>query len=165
MVLPQSVDSSCMRWGLKALALCFTIGGAYMTAAEQNPKTARWTTFPLAHPDARLLIGLDWRRIVESGLGPAMVRQVQLGGHPLLGFLDSIENLDRMLVSSPGSEDGGRAPLLVIGEGRFSLAKIRSMAKGDGAISRRYNDVELLVPPNAGALDLHFALLDAQTVL
>lgn len=136
-----------------------------MIAAEQNPRPARWTIFPLAHPDAKLLIGLDWRRIVDSPLGPAVLRQVQQGGHPLLGFLESIENLDRMLVSSPGSDDGGRSPLLVVGEGRFSLGKIRAQAKADGAVSKRYNDIELLVPPHAGNLDLHFALLDSQTVL
>ncbi|MBI4910192.1 MAG: hypothetical protein HY820_41625 [Acidobacteria bacterium] len=135
-----------------------------MTAAEQT-RPARWAIFPLAHPDAKLLIGLDWRRILESPLGPAVLRQVQQGVHPLLGFLESIENLDRMMVSSPGSDDGGKAPMLVVGEGRFALAKIRAMAKSDGAISKRYNDVELLVPPNAGTLDLHFALLDSQTIL
>jgi len=39
------------------------------------------------------------------------------------------------------------------------------MAKSDGALSRKYNDVELLVPPNATNADLHFALLDGQTIL
>lgn len=37
------------------------------------------------------------------------------------------------------------------------------MAKADGAVSRRFNDVELLVPPDATNADLHFALLDGQT--
>src|SRR5262249_47323969 len=151
-----------MGWGLPALML---LTAMELPAAEQAPGPARWTILGLAHPDAKLLVGLDWRRIVESPLGPAVQRQVRLGGHPLLGFLDSIENLDRMLVSSPGNEDGGRSPLLVVGEGRFSLPKIRAMAKADGAVSKRYNDVELLAPANAAPHDLHFALLDSQTIL
>lgn len=159
-----------MRWGLLPAAFILipvsvlSIGGIPMTAAEQA-RPGRWAIFSLAHPDAKLLVGLDWRRILESPLGPTVQKQVQQGVHPLLGFLDSIDNLDRMLVSSSGSDDGGKSPMLVVGEGRFLLPKIRAMAKADGAISKRYNDVELLVPPNAGTLDLHFALLDSQTIL
>ncbi|HUQ90152.1 MAG TPA: hypothetical protein VM120_00645 [Bryobacteraceae bacterium] len=133
-------------------------------AFSQAAKIAKWTILPLAHPDAKLLIGVDWRRIMDSALGPMVLKQIQKGGHPLLGFLESIENVDRLLVSSPGGGDG-RAPLLVVGEGRFALAKVRAMAKSDGAVSRKYNDVELLVSPDATNADLHFALLDAQTIL
>ena len=49
-------------------------------------------------------------------------------------------------------------------EGAFVLSKIRKMATADGAISRRYNNVELLVPPGATNDDLHFALLDGNAV-
>jgi hypothetical protein len=130
-------------------------------AARQG---ARWTIFPLAHPGARLLLGVDWRRALASPLGPVLLKQVRLGGHPLLGFLESIDNVDRILVSSEGIVEGARS-LLVVGEGRFQLPKVRAMAKADGAVSKRYNDVELLVPPGATNEDLHFALLDGQTIL
>lgn len=119
----------------------------------------------MAHPDARLLAGIDWRRIVNSPLGPIVIRQVRQGGHPLLAFLDSIDNIDRLLVSTPGNGPGGRKPLLVIADGKFALPKIRAMASADGAVARRYNDVELLVPANATNHDLHFALLNATTIL
>jgi hypothetical protein len=148
-----------MRWCLLALLMMLPL-----IAASQTARVAKWTILPLAHPEARLLIGLDWRRVQDSPLGPLVLQQVKKGGHPLLGFLDSIENIDKILVSSPGGETG-RSPLLVVGEGRFSLTKIRAMAKADGAVSRRYNDVELLVPPDATPFDLHFALLDGQTIL
>ncbi|MBV6433501.1 MAG: hypothetical protein IANPNBLG_03679 [Bryobacteraceae bacterium] len=148
-----------MRWCLFALLMMLPL-----IAASQSARVARWTILPLAHPDAKLLIGIDWRRVQDSPLGPLVLRQVGKGGHPLLGLLDSIENIDRILVSSPGGQTG-RSPLLVVGEGRFSLPRIRAMAKADGAVSRRYNDVELLVPPNATPFDLHFALLDGQTIL
>ncbi len=150
-----------MRLALVALLLMLLP----LIAVSQPVRTAKWTILPLAHPNAKLLLGLDWRRILESPLGPVVQEQVQKGGHALLGFLDSIDNVDRILVSSPGADDEGRAPLLVVGEGRFLLPKIREMAKSDGAVSRKYNDVELLVPPNATNTDLHFALLDGHTIL
>lgn len=150
-----------MRLALVALLLLLLP----LIAVSQPVRAAKWSILPLAHPDAKLLLGLDWRRILESPMGKVVEEQVGKGGHPLLGFLDSIENVDRILVSSPGADEEGRAPLLVIGEGRFALPRIREMAKADGAVSRKYNDVELLVPPNATNADLHFALLDGNTIL
>ncbi|MCS7024833.1 MAG: hypothetical protein NZV14_08525 [Bryobacteraceae bacterium] len=133
-------------------------GGKRSTSAQ-----APWSIFTLAHPHAQLLLGLDWRRALASPLGGILVKQVQLGGHPLLEFLASIENVDRILVSSEGVIDGSRS-LLVVGEGRFHLAKVRAMAQADGAIGKRYNDVEILVAPGATNEDLHFALLDTHTI-
>lgn len=150
-----------MRLALVALLLLLLP----LIAVSQPVRAAKWTILPLAHPDAKLLLGLDWRRILESPMGKVVQEQVSKGGHPLLGFLDSIENVDRILVSSPGADEDGRSPLLVIGEGRFLLPRIREMAKADGAVARKYNDVELLVPPNATNADLHFALLDGNTIL
>jgi hypothetical protein len=150
-----------MRWSVVAYIIMLLP----LIAVAQTARPSKWTLLPLAHPDAKLLLGIDWRRVKESPLGPIVLKQVQQGGHPLLGFLESIENVDRLLVSSSGSVNGAKAPLLVIGEGRFALPKIRAMAKADGAVSRKYNDVELLVPPNATNADLHFALVDGSTIL
>jgi hypothetical protein len=150
-----------MRWSVVAYIIMLLP----LIAVAQTARPSKWTLLPLAHPDAKLLLGIDWRRVKESPLGPAILKQVQQGGHPLLGFLESIENVDRLIVSSPGSAGAAKAPLLVIGEGRFALPKIRAMAKSDGAVSRKYNDVELLVPPNATNADLHFALVDGATIL
>src|SRR5215510_7964553 len=150
-----------MRWCI----VSFVLGFLPLIAFAQSRPAAKWTILPLAHPDAKLLLGIDWRRILESPLGPTILKQVQQGGHPLFGFLEAIDNVDRLLVSSPGTIEGRKRPLLVVGEGRFSLPKIRAMAAADGAVPRRYNDVELLVPPRATVDDLHFALLDGNTIL
>lgn len=134
-------------------------------AAMQTQRT-KWNIWHLVHPNTRLLIGLDWRQALQSPLGPMLRKQVSEGGHPLLSFLESIENVDRLLVSSPGvAEEGKKAPLLVVAQGRFELSKIRRMATADGAVSRRYNDVELLVPSGAANEDIHFALLDTTTIV
>jgi hypothetical protein len=77
----------------------------------------RWSIFPLAHPGARLLLGVDWRRALASPLGPVLLKQVRLGGHPLLGFLESIDNVDRILVSSEGIVEGARSRVVVGGGG------------------------------------------------
>lgn len=149
-----------MRWFLLAMVLIVPL-----SANSQNNRAPDWAVFPLAHPDAKLLVGIDWRRILDSPLGPVLLKQIRQGGHPLLSFLDSIDNVDRLLLSTPGEKQGIRRPLLVIAEGRFLLSKIRKLAVADGAISRRYNDVELLVAPEAGNQDVHFALLDGNTIL
>ncbi len=155
-----------MKW---CLVFCLLLFLPVMVAAQLHPPAPRpkWSILGLAHADAKLLMGIDWKRALASPLGGVIRKQVALGGHPLLAFLDSIDNVERFLVSSPGAaEDGvGRPPLLVVGEGQFSLAQVRAMAKADGAVSRRFNDVEMLVPPNATNADLHFALLDATTIL
>lgn len=155
-----------MKW---CLILCLLLFLPVMVVAQLHPPPPRpkWSILGLAHPDAKLLMGIAWKRALASPLGAVIRKQVAIGGHPLLAFLDSIDNVERFLVSSPGTpEDGaGRPPLLVVGEGQFSLAQVRAMAKADGAVSRRFNDVELLVPPDATNADLHFALLDATTIL
>jgi hypothetical protein len=150
-----------MRWCI----IAFVLMVFPLIALPQAPRLKSWGILPLAHSDAKLILGLDWRRLVESPLGPAVLKQVSLGGHPLLLFLDSIENVERILFSSPGKRSGGRPPMLVAGQGRFQMAKIRALAKADGAVSRRYNDVELLAAPNASNQDLHFAFLEDQIIL
>lgn len=119
----------------------------------------------LAHPNAKMLAGMDWKKMIASPLGPVLMRQVRLGGHPLFSFLESIEGIDRLLISTPGEHSSGRKPLLVVADGGFGLAKIRKMALADGAIVRRFNGVEMLVPPGASNDDLHFALLNGNTIL
>jgi hypothetical protein len=158
-------DSSDIWRSMRLALVAFLLLLLPLVAVSQPVRTAKWTILHLAHPDAKLLLGLDWRRVLESPMGAVVQEQVSKGGHPLLGFLDSIDNVDRILVSSPGMGEDGRSPLLVVGEGRFLLPKIRAMAKADGAVSRKYNDVELLVPPDATNADLHFALLDGNTIL
>jgi hypothetical protein len=138
-----------------------------LTAMQATQQPSKWSVWHLVHPDTKLLIGLDWRQAQQSPLGPMLKKQVAEGGHPLLNFLESIENVDRLLVSSTGAAPGGRRPpLLVIAQGHFQLSKIRTLATSDGAVSRRYNDVELLVPGGGAANEeIHFALIDASTIL
>lgn len=151
-----------MKWyALACLLMLLPVIATTLAAAP-----GAWTILPLVHPDTKLVLGIDWRKALKSPLGPTILKQVQMGGHPLLGFLESIDNVDRLVVSIAGGEaENGKPPLLVIAEGRFALGKVRQMAKADGAVARRYNEVELLVPPNATNADLHFALLNEQTIL
>lgn len=135
-----------------------------LTTLAEIPRDKKWSVLSLAHPNAKMLIGVDWQKAIASPLAPVLVKQVHLGGHPLLTFLESIDGVERLLVSSPG-EKAGRKPLLVVADGRFLLSKIRASAVSDGAVTRRYNGVEMLVPPDATNDDLHFALLDGNTIL
>lgn len=75
-----------------------------MAAAQLHPLPPRpkWSILGLAHPDAKLLLGIDWKRALASSMGPVIRKQVALGGHPRPAFLDSIDNVERFLVLSPG---------------------------------------------------------------
>lgn len=150
---------------MKGLSLALIAAMVPVAVFAEIPRDKKWSVMVLAHPNAKMLAGVDWKKVISSPLGPVLLRQVELGGHPLFSFLESIDGIERLLISTPGEHPSGRKPLLVVADGSFALAKIRKMAAADGAITRRFNNVEMLVPPGATNDDLHFALLDGNTIL
>ncbi len=133
------------------------------TAAGQPAELWRYV-----HPEARLLAGVQWRKVMQSGLqklasGPLGENfRMELGG---VEFADEVEFL---LLSSPGkaqAASGQGAPFLVAMTGRFDLAKLRNAAALQGAVSRPYKTAELLLAPQSGDDGVDVAVLSARLLL
>ncbi len=114
------------------------------------------------HPNAKALIGVDWRAMAASPLSAAIRKQ--LPGSQAEG-LEFVEQLDRLLVSSPGPGSAGQkdAPFLVYLEGRFNLRELRQRAAEEGARAGAYKLVEVLSSKNLA--DPSIAILGPREIL
>jgi hypothetical protein len=121
-----------------------------------------------AHSDAKVLAGVEWKRMAKTPAGVAlreMASSVDLPGLPAGELLDQI---DRLLISSPGGANAKlnkQAPLLIIATGRFDLPKFRQLALKERATIRQYKYAEFIYPPAYNAADTIVALIDSQTIL
>lgn len=114
------------------------------------------------------MAGLDVNGLMKSPLGQAIREQVSLAGMSGIQGAEILQDIDRIVVSSLGNvrpEDSGDAPFLAILSGRFRLDWLRKLAASEGATLRTYRTVEIIAPPKAQPSDVHFALIDAQTIL
>lgn len=132
---------------------------------------------PLIQPDAGLVFGIEWRKLLESPTGSALkehlnkpelasVKEYQVFKDIFFDKLDSVV----IGVPSAGLKNGKQPPPLVVVKGRFDLAPIRTALLGKGANPEKYRTVELLLPPESGSKaakpdNFRIALLDANTIL
>ena len=120
------------------------------------------------HPEAKVILGVDWKRAKESPAGMLFQKQVRESdaksslakGIPFLGTVDQI------LFSSPGGMDGrGKDSRLVIaldGQIDRELMK-RNMV--DGTVVERFSGVDLLIPPPGKGENMIAAVIDERTAL
>lgn len=135
------------------------------------PSTAAGDAAPwrFVHPNAKALIGVNWRAMAASPLSATIRKQIP--GSQTEG-MEFVEQLDRLLLSSPGPASAGQkdAPFLVLLEGRFNLVDLRQRAAEEGARDSAYKLVEVLSPrdasePSIAILGPHEILLgDRQSV-
>jgi hypothetical protein len=124
---------------------------------------------PMVQPDAGFVLGVEWRRIVDSPAGAMLTDQIKKSGTPAQQGLEEafIRGLDSVVIASPASalaKSGTQPPVLVILKGRFASAQIRGLLGAEARSVEKYHSVELLSPPD-GAADTRIALLDAGTIL
>jgi hypothetical protein len=121
------------------------------------------------HPQAKMLAGIEWRRLAQSPAGAELRKQMDLAGKTAMGGLDLFDSVDRVLISSPGgaSTPGNpETPVVVVVSGRFNLPQLRQVLSKQGLTARRYGIVEVLCSKGKpGFPPLHLALLDAQTLV
>jgi len=158
----------------------FCLVGVAATAAAQAP--ASWPkVWNLAHPNAAALIGIDVRGIRESALGQSLGNQLKTAGASLpniqgRGMLpgrEFLNDIDRVLISSPGSKTPApkppaakptaakdNPPFLVILTGHFPAEHLRLFLKGEPHV---YDTVDIYRPDPAGNSSV--ARLDESTLL
>jgi hypothetical protein len=149
-----------MRRVLATLALTVLLAPAG-AMGQSDPALWRFVS-----PNANALIGIDWARIRPLHAG-AMIREQWLNAGALAAVpgLDLLDDIDRVLISSPGknsSDDSAEPPILIAIHGRFDAAKVRQVFTHLGATPQAYNSFQVYRPK---AKDTAWVLFDAGTIL
>lgn len=156
-----------MRWTCLA-AMAAVVAAALILAPGVQAADPIWA---YTHPEAKVLIGVDWQRAKSSPTAEMIRKQlIGLGGPGMdmaKGF-DFIESVDRILLSAPG-ELGGTAsesPMLLVLQGKVDHAALRKSLIPGTAVER-YKGLDLLIaPPGKDGQDLIAALVsDSITLL
>jgi hypothetical protein len=162
------------EWGevsmRKLIAVAVLLGGSGVLAQAQSG-------IQLIQPDAGFVLGVEWRKIMDSSVGAALTEQIKKAPIPPMpaaaALLDALLNdLDSVVLAASATElnktAAAQPPALVILKGRFK-AELRSQLKGMAKKSEIYHSVELLTAPEDGAPATasknRIAFLDADTVV
>lgn len=142
-------------------ALCSLAGSA---AAGQDSVLWRF-----AHPGARAMLGLEWKRLLDSPLGRDIKRELENSDLAAAaeGF-NVLTDIERILVSSPGKRAGTAkqdAPVVIAVEGSFHLARVRQMAMGQDVSSAIFQGVEIITPKRRNGDSMALALVNEHIVL
>jgi ribosomal protein L12E/L44/L45/RPP1/RPP2 len=156
------------------MAVAVLLGGSGLLAQAQSG-------VELIQPDAGFVLGIEWRKIVDSSVGATLTEQIKKTPLPPIpaaaALLDALlHDLDSVVLAASSTElnktAGAQPPALVVLKGRFK-AELRSQLKGMAKKSETYRSVELLTAPEdtpaAGAPvtanQNRIAFLDANTVV
>jgi hypothetical protein len=154
--------------------LCLT-GALSLSASAQS-------SLGLIQPDAGLVFGIEWRKIVDSSVGGMLTDQLKKASLPPMPGLQSLQDallhdVDSLLIASSASglsrSSSQAPPVLAIVKGRFNVDQLRSLIPAKGANAETYRGVELLNASNAapaarakaGMDQSRIAFLDANTIL
>jgi hypothetical protein len=155
----------------KLIALAVLLSGFSVLARAQSG-------VQLIQPDAGFVLGLEWRRIVDSSVGASLTEQIKKTPLPPIpaaaALLDALLNdLDSVVLAASATElnktAAAQPPALVILKGRFK-PELRNQLKAMAKKSEMYHSVELLTAPEDGPAGgpvskNRIAFLDANTVV
>jgi hypothetical protein len=138
---------------------------ACQLAPPAEPARPLW---PFVHPNAKSLIGIDVRQIRQSSLGRYLEEQWMTKLGKALPGMDLLDQVDRLLISSPGSknaDDPAEPPILIVARGRFDLARVRQLLHQQRAKPQIFDSVTVYRPQGKMNKEFAIALIDAQTIL
>jgi hypothetical protein len=138
----------------------------------------------LLQPDAAFVIGIEWRKIVNSSVGGELTDQIKKSKPPLPG-MDALEDallhdLDSITIAARASALGkanSRPPVLVVVKGHFRADQFQGLDQLKAGGTDTYRSVEMIVLPDdtpastAGSAPasapktMRLAVLDMSTVL
>ena len=156
------------------MAVAVLLGGSGLLAQAQSG-------VELIQPDAGFVLGIEWRKIVDSSVGSTLTEQIKKTTLPPIpaaaALLDALlHDLDSVVLAASSTElsktAGSQPPALVVLKGRFK-PELQSQLKGMAKKSETYRSVELLTAPEdkpaagapATANKNRIAFLDANTVV
>jgi hypothetical protein len=123
---------------------------AACAGAAENISSSVPTFWRYAHPDARMLVGVDVGRIASSAVGQRVKREIaQIGIKAAIsgsgfGFLQDIQ---RVLISSTGeltdSKPGKQPPAVIAIQGKFDVTALRAEMTRKKAAKFVYKNAEI----------------------
>jgi hypothetical protein len=119
-----------------------------LTAAAVIAASAQSTSHPTfwrySHPDAKALVGVDVKRVMDSPFGQRLAKEFEQAGFKARAQsegADLISGVERVLISLPGQfaprKPAGKTektPFVATLQGKFDLAKIRAFVKSQSAV-------------------------------
>lgn len=155
-----------MRWTCVAAMAAVVLGGMIF-APGVSAADPLWA---YTHPEAKVLIGVDWQRAKSSPAGQLIGKQLRELGGAMKGQTEGLEFIDaveRILISAPGELSGNPSdsPVLIALQGKLNHAALRS-SMIPGTAVERYRGVDLLIPPRGERQDVIAAIVnDSLTLL
>jgi len=148
-------------------ALFILLAAPAILNAQADPALSRFI-----HPDAKVLISVDWKHVRQSNVG-VTIREKWLStsadAATAIPGIEFLNDVDRFLISSFGrksSDDtSDDTPILIVAGGHFDLAKVRSVLAKFGAKTQMFNSIPVYRPQGENGKDMAVVLLDAQTIL
>jgi hypothetical protein len=159
---------------MRQLVGILTLAGALGSAALAQ------SGLELVQPDAGVVLGVEWRQIVDSALGGRLTDQLkktQMSSMPGMQALQAavMHDLDSMVIAIPVSalahaKANTKPPVLFVVKGRFHVDLLRGLMMQKNPHTETYRSVELIAAPDdarAGAApdQNQLAFLDANTIL
>ncbi|MEO8125766.1 MAG: hypothetical protein ABJF23_28945 [Bryobacteraceae bacterium] len=123
--------------------------------ASVSAQTSAWNYVP---PDTTSITAMEWRKVLDSPYREAIRQEVPPATLQLLGGINFIEGIDRVVVAGSGPS------ALLILSGKFDLGSLKEMAEADGGNVKTYRNTQLLVSPEVGA-ETQIALVNESLIL
>lgn len=105
--------------------------------------TAPPTSWRYVAPDSRMIVSMDWRRVLDSPYSAQLRREIPPEAAAVLKGINFIEGIEHALLAKDATGD-----ILVL-EGKFDFAKLRELATTEGATVESAGGVEIVVPEDA----------------
>jgi hypothetical protein len=148
------------------IGFCGTLAALLISTPAKAQESTAWQ---YVHPDARILLGVEWQKAKASPTGKMVSRQIlnTPGAKVTSSGMEILDLVDRVLLSSPGPRPGeaaDKSPLVIVIEGKIDRTKIKKMMS-DGTAVERFKGVDLLVPPPSKGSEVVIALLSDSMAL
>jgi hypothetical protein len=147
---------------LRVLTLCVA---AVPLASGLGAQTANGL-WRFAHPQAKALIGINWKVVRDSQAGRMMRERLESGIGEAIPGIEFLNDLDEALISSPGATEGRADPQTLIAlRGRFDRARVKDLLVRYGAHKQMYGTSVIYRPKGESGRDLAIAQIDERTLL
>ncbi len=122
---------------------------AFCSFAAETSSTSVPTFWRYAHPEAKMLAGVDLSRISASAVGQRIKREIAQTGIKKMAAdngMGFFQNVDRVLISStgePGDSPKKQPPTVVAIQGKFDMNAFRREMTRKGAAKFNYKTAEI----------------------
>ena len=147
---------------IRALTL-FVAAAALAGGIEAQTGGGLWK---FAHPQAKALIGINWKVVRDSQGGRMMRDKLESGIAEAIPGIEFLNDLEEALISSPGPTEGrADPPALIAVRGRFDRARVKDLLVRHGARKQMYGASVIYRPQGETGRDFAIAQIDERTLL